>query len=77
MSYSPSDVVKDAEVYRELQAISQEFEAIGKMKVLYNPPVRPREGNFCICDGITWNPLGDGIKRPVWYDQTALLWKAF
>lgn len=75
MSYSPSDTIKDAEVMRELQRVGNEFNSLGIMKVLYVEPAKPREGNFCICDGGVWNPLGDGIKRAIWFNGAA--WQAF
>jgi hypothetical protein len=76
MAYSgPQDTLKDREVFRELQEVARSFEEIPRMKILFAEPFKPRAGNFCICDGTTWNPLGDGIKRPVWFDGTN--WQAF
>lgn len=77
MAYTPQDTVKDPEVFRELQEIAREMKELPQMRVMYREPQKPRDGLFCICDGTAWNPLGDGIKRPVWFDQDALLWKAF
>jgi hypothetical protein len=77
MSYTPSDTIKDAEVYRELQRVGEEFEALPRLKILHVEPVKPRDGNYCVCDGVNWNPFGDGIKRPIWYDATTASWKSF
>lgn len=77
MSYSPSDNLKDPEVFRELERIGREFEELGRMKVLSVEPYKPRDGNFCICDGTNWDPFGDGVKRPVWYDAVSGTWKSF
>jgi hypothetical protein len=76
-------VIKYNPAYTGEQAIVQEFLRIaavmetlqGKMEILYSAPPRPREGQVGICDGVSWNPLGDGIKRPVWFDGVD--WKAF
>jgi hypothetical protein len=75
--YRVGDSLADQETRRELQLIAQELENLRSMRVLHNAPLKPRDGNFCICDGVNWNPLGDGIKRPIWFDQTAGLWKRF
>jgi hypothetical protein len=45
------------------------------MRVLAVAPEKPRDGEGAICNGTTWNPIGDGVKRPVWYDATAAIWK--
>lgn len=74
MSYTPTDL-KDPETSRELRRIAEEFNAIGKMRVFHREPEKAREGFFCICDGTDWNPLGDGIKRPVWFNGVA--WSKF
>lgn len=78
MSYQgPADTIKDSEVFRELQLIAQSMGEVGRMRVLYREPLRPRDGMFCVCDGVIWNPIGDGIKRPIWFDEAAGLWKVF
>ena len=77
MSYTASESLKDPEVVREFREIGKEMENLRRMQVRFSEPQRPRDGFFCICDGSNWNPLGDGIKRPVWFDETAGLWKAF
>jgi len=77
VSYTPADVIKDPEVYRELQKISEEFNAIGQMRVFYREPLKPRDGFFCLCDGVQWNPVGNGIKQPVWFDADSSTWFTF
>jgi len=78
MSYQgPQDQIKDPEVYREFQEVARGMAEMQKMPVFYAEPSKPRDGNFCICDGVHWNPLSDGVKRPIWYDEEASTWKAF
>lgn len=77
MSYSPADTIKDPEVYRELQRIGEEFNQILKLKITSQLPTKPRDGDVRIADGINWNPIGDGIKRPVWFDVVSHTWKSF
>lgn len=50
--------------------------ALGHLDVTTVAPTKPREGDWRIADGVLWNPLGTG-KGPVWYDATAVAWKAF
>jgi hypothetical protein len=76
MIYLPGKVT-DPIVYRELLKISAALSSLkeGKISVLTVEPVKPREGMLFICDGVHWNPLADGIKRPVWFDGT--IWRQF
>lgn len=77
--YTPSGGVKDPEVLRELQSISRAFTELlsQRLAVTHVEPLRPRDGVVAICDGSDWDPLSDGIKRPVWFDEAAGVWKAF
>lgn len=79
MRYRPADTLKDAEVYREFLRISQLLDRniTGAAAVLHVAPVKPGDGDIAICDGVDWNPLGDGVKRPVWYDADTTSWKKF
>lgn len=78
MSYAgPQDQLKDPEVYREFQEVARGMAEMQRMPIVYRAPEKPRDGHFCITAGTTWNPLGDGIKRPVWFDEAAGVWKAF
>lgn len=76
MLYSPSKV-SDPIIYRELLKISSVLEGLyqGKLSVLTVEPAHPRLGMLFICDGVHWNPLGDGVMRPIWFDGA--VWKAF
>ena len=78
MIYSPS-YSKDSELREELLRIAAVLAVLveGHMLVAYAPPKRTRDGMTLICDGILWNPLGDGVKRPIWYDAGAGTWKSF
>lgn len=66
-------------VRRELFAIAETFASLatGSLRVLNVAPLKPRDGDTAICDGTNWNPIGDGVKRPVWYDEAATTWKKF
>ncbi len=75
MSYRPAGTLTDPEIQRELEAIAREFAELPSMQIRYREPFKPREGNYCVCDGTTWNPLGDGIKRPIIFLNGA--WEAF
>jgi hypothetical protein len=79
MLYRPSDGIQDQEVFRELLRISQVFTFLdkGSIRVLHAAPEKPSDGDTAICDGGDWNPLGDGIKRPIWFNETTGLWEAF
>lgn len=78
MSYpGPQDQIKDPEVFREFQEVARAMNDIGQMPVIFREPLKPRDGMFCICSGTTWDPLSDGIKRPVWFDEDSGTWKAF
>lgn len=77
MTYNPAGNLQDAELNRELAEVAKEMEALRRMPVRTAPPYKPRDGEFCVCDGAFWNPLGDGVKRPIWYDADTLAWRAF
>lgn len=77
MSYKPTDTLKDSEVFREFQQVASELQELRRMLVTFREPFKPRDGQFIIPDGVTWNPLGDGLKRPIWFDKDAGVWKAF
>ncbi len=75
MSYTPADTIEDQEVRRELQEVAKEMESLRSMAVLHRSPVKPRKGNFCICDGVDWNPLGDGQENAIYFNGT--IWRRF
>ena len=79
MLYRPSEIIKDAAVLRELGRIAQAFQllATNNIRVLAVAPEKPRDGDAAICDGVNWNPLGDGIKRPVWFNALTQTWNRF
>lgn len=79
MAYIPSEKFADPSVEREFRkvAITLNNIIVGKAQVLHVAPVRVSDGAIVICDGVDWNPLGDGIKRPIWYDVSAGVWKKF
>jgi hypothetical protein len=66
----------DPAVAREFLQIAAVLEVLqGKFEVLYEAPARPRDGQVAVCDGVSWNPIGDNTKRPVWFD--GITWQAF
>ena len=67
----------DPKVQAELRRISEILATANQMPVLHKEPIRLIDGLTAICDGSDWDPLSDGVKRPVWYDQDAGLWKTF
>jgi len=68
----------DVAIRDELQRIAAVLESIdGSLHIAFVAPERPREGMVRICDGTSWNPLGDGIRRPVWYDGLTASWRKF
>lgn len=78
MSYKPTSQVRDSDVAQELDAISREFASqLLYLRKFTSAPRNPIDGLAVICDGVLWNPLGDGIKRPVWFDADASIWKTF
>jgi len=50
--------------------------ADGHLDPLPAAPLKPRDGDWRIADGVNWNPLGMG-KGPVWYDGATNSWKPF
>jgi hypothetical protein len=79
MAYKLTEQINDPAVARELQNIANSLNTIivGRFVVLHSAPAKPQDGQAVICDGVNWNPIGDGVKRPIWYDKTAGLWKIF
>lgn len=80
MIYEPSAIFADVALNEELQRISLAIEGVSNLPflpVLAREPLKPRDGQTAICDGVNWDPLGDGLKRPVWYDFDDEEWKAF
>ena len=77
MSYKPTHNAADPGVNDELERISQAINSLENfhLQVLYKPPEKTKVGRAVICDGVSWNPLGDGIKRPIWFDGS--IWKRF
>lgn len=76
MSYKPTENL-DPAVQHELQKVGIELSKPLRLAVRYKAPEKPGDGEICICDGVHWDPLIDGIKRPVWFDNTVQLWKKF
>lgn len=78
MSYQPTEKLEPP-IQREFQRVAQALNGIihGILQVFYTTPQKPRDGQIAIADGVHWNPIGDGIKRPVWYDASAGVWKIF
>jgi hypothetical protein len=76
MNYSPTEIPEDSKVERELHRVGQAMRQ-PVFFVYHTAPVKPIDGMIVICDGVNWNPLGDGIKRPLWYDAGAAVWKKF
>lgn len=76
--YHVSNILVDPAAMRELQRVEQvlqQFDTKG-IRVTHIVPVKPVDGELHICDGVNWNPLGDGVKRPVWFDSATQTWKA-
>jgi hypothetical protein len=76
--YRPSENVSNEAAQREFQRISAVFARLaqGLIRRLYVAPAKPQDGETAICDGTSWDPLGDGLSQPVWYDGEAGIWKA-
>lgn len=77
--YHVSRVLIDPAAQEELQRVEQvlqQFDTKG-LRVSHLDPAKPVDGQTQIADGINWNPLGDGVKEPVWYDSATLTWKRF
>jgi len=79
MSYTPIERVSDPAAQREFRRIAESLNsiAVGRIVVLHVAPSKPYDGQVVICDGVHWNPLNDGLKRPIWFDAEANLWKPF
>lgn len=79
MEYKPTEQIQDPAVKRELQKVANSLNNIivGRLLVLHIAPLRPSDGQAVICDGVHWNPIGDGVKRPIWFDKDTSTWKPF
>lgn len=86
VAYEPGDPttiqnMDDLRRYLKSEGIKQQAAimalAAGHMDLTTVAPKKPREGDFRLCDGVNWAPLGPGVKRPVWYDGTTATWKQF
>lgn len=75
--YVPLTAVVDPLVNAELRRISLEFQLLSTkiLKEYTVEPQKPKDLDVAVCDGILWNPLGDGIRRPLWFDVG--IWKPF
>jgi hypothetical protein len=69
VQYTPDKVPDDqAELARyltrELEKLQSAIAALsaGHLDVTTVAPTKPREGDFRLCDGVSWNPLGTGQK---------------
>ena len=71
--YRPAERTGNESVDRELLRLQQTLSdtKFRPLTTLYKEPEKPREGMTAICDGTEWDPLGDGIKQPVWFDGTS------
>jgi len=77
VSYKLAEIPSDAATERELRKVEVAF-GLGQARrllVAAVAPTKPFEGMVLICNGTTFNPIGDGIKRPIWYDGAA--WQKF
>lgn len=80
MYYTPSATFSDPALVEELQRIAQAIERLRvtpQILVRNSPPPKPFDGQVLIADGVNWNPIGDGVKRPVWYDIATETWKKY
>lgn len=77
MSYRPTGNVQDPATSDELDRIAQEFAmAVARnLEVTNVAPPKPSEGEVRVADGVNWDPIGDGFKRPVWFGGG--VWLAF
>jgi hypothetical protein len=69
--YLPTHV--DPKNRDELQRVSAAFTKL-EQNIVPNAarePERPRSGMLLLCDGVNWDPLGNGISQPVIYDGAA------
>jgi hypothetical protein len=69
VQYTPDKVPDNAEelaryLTRELEKLQAAVAALaaGHLDVTTVAPTKPREGDFRLCDGVSWNPLGTGQK---------------
>lgn len=79
MQYRPNDTIKDAEVFREFQRIGALLTSVfnGSIRVLHVAPEKASDGDTAICDGVDWNPILDGVKRPIWFEADSGEWRKF
>jgi hypothetical protein len=75
--YAVTENINDESILREFRKIQAVLQSItaGNLLVTFVPPLKPFEGQVLICDGVKWDPLLDGIKRPIWFD--GIVWKPF
>lgn len=73
--YRPAERTGNESTDRELLRIQQTLsdQKFRPFTTLYAEPLKPREGMTAVCDGTEWDPLGNGIKQPVWFDGTQWL----
>lgn len=71
--------MKYSSTYRGEPQIADEFHNISRaieeleesrLPLLYAEPKKLKIGLIAICDGVKWNPLGNGIMTPIWYNGT-------
>lgn len=74
--YSPVETADDPKAAREFRRVAEASNLV-RLIVYTQAPVRPPDGMLAICDGVNWNPLGDSIKRPLWFDAAGQVWKKF
>ena len=79
MSFQLSEKIADPGTERELQKIVSLLNVLTaeRLRITYVAPSKPVDGQVALCDGVHWNPLSDGVKRPVWFDKGTNSWKSF
>jgi len=79
MIYTPG-FIGDPSVMEELQRIALAIEQLRNMPSApqrARPYDKPFDGQIAIADGTNWDPLGDGVKKPVWFDKNSATWNNF
>jgi hypothetical protein len=79
MLYNPEGAGIDPKIVRELRKIAEVLAIVDKntIRFLTAAPEKPRMGDVAICDGTNWNPIADGVRRPIWFDETSGVWRRF
>ena len=74
--YRPSELIRDEATGRELDRIGVALSRAqqGRFRLLYKEPAKPQDGETAICDGTEWDPIGDGLRRPVYFDGDLGMW---